>query len=73
MMPLTPTMPAAHRKPITNWMRQPLNVAGSLSGEHGGGCLKEVGKQLGQKEHALMLRVRRVFDPSGILNPGKGY
>ena len=50
-----------------------LECGGSLSGEHGGGCLKEVGKQLGQKEHALMLRVRRVFDPSGILNPGKGY
>ena len=46
---------------------------GSLSGEHGGGCLKEVGKQLGQKEHALMQGLRRLFDPNGILNPGKGY
>lgn len=50
-----------------------LEFGGSLSGEHGGGCLKEVGKQLGQQEHALMLRLRRVFDPNGILNPGKGY
>lgn len=50
-----------------------LEYGGSLSGEHGGGCLKEVGKQLGQKEHALMLRLRGVFDPNGILNPGKGY
>ena len=50
-----------------------LECGGSLSGEHGGGCLKEVGKQLGQKEHALMLRLRGVFDPNGILNPGKGY
>lgn len=50
-----------------------LECGGSLSGEHGGGCLKEVGKQLGEKEHALMLRLRGVFDPNGILNPGKGY
>ena len=50
-----------------------LEFGGSLSGEHGGGCLKDVGKQLGKDEHALMLAVRRVFDPKGILNPGKGY
>ena len=50
-----------------------LEFGGSLSGEHGGGCLKDVGKQLGQEEHALMRAVRRVFDPHGILNPGKGY
>ena len=50
-----------------------LEFGGSLSGKHGGGCLKDVGKQLGQEEHALMRAVRRVFDPHGILNPGKGY
>ena len=50
-----------------------LEFGGSLSGEHGGGCLKEVGRQLGQEEHAMMLRVRELFDPNGILNPAKGY
>ena len=46
---------------------------GSLSGEHGGGCLKDVGKQLGADELEAMRAVRRLFDPQGILNPGKGY
>ena len=50
-----------------------LEFGGSLSGEHGAGCLKDVGRQLGKEEHALMRDVRRVFDPKGILNPGKGY
>lgn len=50
-----------------------LEFGGSLSGEHGAGCLKDVSKQLGKDEHALMREVRGVFDPKGILNPGKGY
>lgn len=50
-----------------------LELGGSLSGEHGGGSLKDVGRQLGSAEHSLMREVRRVFDPHGILNPGKGY
>ena len=50
-----------------------LEFGGSLSGEHGGGCLKDVGRQLGETEHALMRAVRKVFDPKGILNPAKGY
>ena len=50
-----------------------LEFGGSLSGEHGAGCLKDVSKQLGTDEHALMRGIRRVFDPKGILNPGKGY
>lgn len=50
-----------------------LEFGGSLSGEHGGGCLKDVGRQLGEVEHEMMRGVRRLFDPKGILNPGKGY
>lgn len=50
-----------------------LALGGSLSGEHGGGSLKDVGAQLGNAEHALMREIRSVFDPAGILNPGKGY
>ena len=50
-----------------------LEFGGSLSGEHGGGCLKDVGKQLGADELEAMRAVRRLFDPQGILNPGKGY
>lgn len=50
-----------------------LEFGGSLSGEHGGGCLKDVGRQLGEDEHEMMLKVRSLFDPNGILNPKKGY
>ncbi len=50
-----------------------LDMSGSVSGEHGGGSLKDVGLQLGKAEHAMMRAVRKVFDPKGILNPGKGY
>ncbi|MCC8194303.1 MAG: FAD-binding oxidoreductase [Deltaproteobacteria bacterium] len=50
-----------------------LEFGGSISGEHGGGCLKDVGRQLGKDELALMRAVRAVFDPKGILNPNKGY
>lgn len=50
-----------------------LEFGGSISGEHGGGCLKDVGRQLGTDEQAMMRRIRAVFDPNGILNPNKGY
>ncbi len=53
--------------------RAVLEFGGSISGEHGGGSLKDVGMQLGKDELELMRAVRRVFDPNGILNPGKGY
>ena len=50
-----------------------LEFGGSISGEHGGGCLKDVSAQLGAAEQTLMRTVRKVFDPNGILNPNKGY
>ena len=50
-----------------------LEFGGSVSGEHGAGCLKNPGLQLGREEHALMRRIRRLFDPNEILNPKKGY
>jgi D-lactate dehydrogenase (cytochrome)/glycolate oxidase len=50
-----------------------LEFGGSLSGEHGGGSLKNVGLQLGDQEHELMRSIRALFDPNLILNPNKGY
>ncbi|MDL2210429.1 FAD-binding oxidoreductase [Desulfovibrio sp. OttesenSCG-928-O18] len=50
-----------------------LEFGGSISGEHGGGSLKDVGAQLGKDEQELMRRIRGVFDPNAILNPKKGY
>jgi FAD/FMN-containing dehydrogenase len=48
-------------------------LEGSISGEHGIGFTKApfIGLELSPEEIALMKRVRRAFDPNGILNPGK--
>ena len=41
--------------------------------EHGGGCLKDVSLQIPPRERELMQAMRRVFDPTGIMNPGKAF
>jgi FAD/FMN-containing dehydrogenase len=48
-------------------------LEGSISGEHGIGFSKApfVPLELSAEEIALMKRVKRAFDPNGILNPGK--
>jgi D-lactate dehydrogenase (quinone) len=50
-----------------------LKLGGTLSGEHGVGLEKRafVGREIGALELALMRQLKRVFDPHGILNPGK--
>lgn len=55
-------------------LRKCLELGGSLSGEHGIGLEKQhlMAEQFGAAELALMERVRRVFDPQVLLNPGKG-
>lgn len=49
-----------------------LSLQGTLSGEHGVGRSKQpfVPLELGPEALALMRRVKGVFDPDGILNPG---
>ena len=46
---------------------------GSVSAEHGVGLLKKDYLQYGrsQEEIALMKQIKAVFDPNGIMNPGK--
>jgi len=50
-----------------------LKLEGTISGEHGIGLTKApyLGMELSQGSIALMKAVKNVFDPSGILNPGK--
>lgn len=50
-----------------------LELQGTLSGEHGIGLDKRefITKELDQTTIALMHGVKKVFDPKGILNPGK--
>jgi len=46
---------------------------GTISGEHGIGIVKKpfLSLVLSEEEIALMRGIKRVFDPKGILNPGK--
>ena len=52
-----------------------LELGGTLSGEHGIGLLKRrwLGAELGDTQLALQRQVKAVFDPAGILNPGKMF
>jgi len=50
-----------------------LRLGGTLTGEHGVGILKKrwLRDELGDDQVELQRDIKRVFDPSGILNPGK--
>jgi glycolate oxidase len=50
-----------------------LRLGGTLTGEHGVGLLKRrwLRDELGDDSYALQRDIKRVFDPQGILNPGK--
>ena len=50
-----------------------LDLGGTISGEHGTGIIKKnyISKQLTPAEIELVRRVKRVFDPHNIMNPGK--
>lgn len=49
-------------------------LGGAVSGEHGIGFLKKrVLSETKKKEVELMREVKRIFDPNGIMNPGKVF
>jgi glycolate oxidase len=50
-----------------------LELGGTITGEHGVGVLKRewLARELGPDSLELQRGIRRVFDPLGILNPGK--
>jgi glycolate oxidase len=50
-----------------------IELGGTITGEHGVGAAKlpYLQAQLGQRQTALLARIKRAFDPVGILNPGK--
>ncbi|WP_207390305.1 FAD-linked oxidase C-terminal domain-containing protein [Rhodococcus sp. ABRD24] len=52
-----------------------LALGGSITGEHGVGILKKpyMESMVGTTERELMAGIKRAFDPTGILNPGRGF
>ena len=55
--------------------RAALRLGGTLTGEHGVGILKRrwLADELGEDQWQLQRQIARVFDPQGILNPGKVF
>jgi len=53
--------------------RAGINLGGVITGEHGIGRIRveKIGGILTEKEINLMKEIKRIFDPNGILNPGK--
>jgi Fe-S oxidoreductase len=49
------------------------SLGGSISGEHADGLLRAgfVRQQYGDAFYEILLQVKRIFDPTGLLNPGK--
>jgi glycolate oxidase len=54
-------------------LRLTLDLRGTLSGEHGVGISKKpfIGMEIGPAALDLMRKIKKAFDPHGILNPGK--
>jgi len=50
-----------------------LELGGTISGEHGVGITKApyMAKEIGYVEMNLMKKIKTLFDPNGVLNPGK--
>ncbi|GAB3317633.1 FAD-linked oxidase C-terminal domain-containing protein [Hymenobacter humi] len=61
------------RQPITEIFELCVKLGGTISGEHGIGLVQKgyIGIALAETNLNLMRGIKSVFDPKGILNPGK--
>ncbi len=61
------------RQAVSQLFAHTLHLGGSVSGEHGVGLTKLPGARMQLDEVALelMWEIKKSFDPSGLLNPGK--
>ncbi len=69
-------IPGEHEKAeqaIHEIFQEVLNLGGTISGEHGIGITKApfLTMELNDSQIELMKKIKRVFDPNDILNPGK--
>ena len=67
--------PAAVWEAAGELFRAAVRLGGTLTGEHGVGTLKRqwLEEELGAPQLQLQRRIKAVFDPLGILNPGKVF
>ena len=58
---------------MTEIYKKAADLGGLISGEHGIGYGKKeyLASYLGDTQMRLMSGIKKVFDPKGILNPGK--
>lgn len=70
-----PEVPAIVWEAAEELFRAALALGGTLTGEHGIGVLKRrwLADELGDDQWQLQRDIARVFDPLGILNPGKVF
>ncbi|WP_294982122.1 FAD-binding oxidoreductase [uncultured Microbacterium sp.] len=68
-------VPAIVWRAADELFRSALRLGGTLTGEHGVGVLKRrwLVDELGEDQWRLQRQITRVFDPLGILNPGKVF
>lgn len=65
---------AAEAERLTELLfKKVIELGGTLSGEHGIGLkkMKYIGLEVPPRELRIMQEIKRIFDPKGILNPGK--
>ena len=66
-------VPAAASEAADEIFALALRLGGTVTGEHGVGVLKRawLERELGPAGHDLQRQIKALFDPYGILNPGK--
>ncbi len=70
-----PETPARVWEAADELFRAAIRLGGTLTGEHGIGVLKRrwLADELGEDQWRLQRDIAAVFDPLGILNPGKVF
>ncbi|HBH61134.1 MAG TPA: hypothetical protein DDX85_05200 [Nitrospiraceae bacterium] len=63
------------RESVRDIFEAALKLGGTISGEHGIGLTKKqyMGMELSDVSIEIMKKIKNVFDPKGILNPGKMF
>jgi len=53
--------------------KKAISLGGTVTGEHGVGCIKSkyLPMMVGETGLKVMKRIKKVFDPEGLMNPGK--